>query len=412
MLSYQEALSLIAREAKLQSTHTIDFRQSCGYIAAQDIDSPICIPPFDNSAMDGFALSSAWTHCATPEHPLTFQVGNCLAAGDVTSDYADDMATEIMTGAKMPFHCDAVVPIEQVECITGPNDKTIAIRLKRTLAPNENVRLRGEDFTVGQSIIQKGTRLHAGHLAAMAATGVHQISVHHMPRVDVITTGKELSDKYHAPLADGEIYDSNTPYLLSHLQSAGIEVVHVNNIGDSPGLFVETLNGLTRASIVISSGAVSKGRWDFIPEILKKQGARIIFHGVAIKPGKPILFAVLPDGRYYFGLPGNPVAVAVGLRFFVQPLIRHLLGMPEEKRHCHKLAKSFEKKGVLRHFLKAHLQSDDQGLTRVRILHGQESFKISPLLEMNCWAIVGEETNTLLANDSVHTASLELFSAF
>lgn len=412
MLSYQEALSLIACEAKLQSTHTIDFRQSCGHIAAEDIGSPICIPPFGNSAMDGFALSSAWTHHATQERPLIFQVGDCLAAGDVASGYADGMAIEIMTGAKMPPHCDAVVPIEQVECVTGPNGETIEIRLLRTLAPRENVRLRGEDFTVGQSLIKKGTRLHAGHIAAMAATGVRQISVRHMPSVDVITTGKELSDKYHAPLADGEIYDSNTPYLISHLQSAGIEVVHLNNIGDSPALFFEALNGLTRASIVISSGAVSKGRWDFIPEILKKQGARIIFHGVAIKPGKPILFAVLPDGRYYFGLPGNPVAVAVGLRFFVQPLIRHLLGMPEEKLHGHKLAQSFEKKGGLRHFLKAHLQSDDQGLTCVRILHGQESFKISPLLEMNCWAIVGEETNTLLANDSVRTASLELFPAF
>lgn len=409
MFSYQEALNLIAREARLQPTQLLDFRESLGHIAAQDVVSQMGIPAFDNSAMDGFALSSVWTHSATQEDPLTFQVGACLAAGDVLSTPANGMAIEIMTGAKMPPHCDAVVPIEQVQCTTDSGGKVLAVRLHRTLKPLENVRLKGQDFAVGQSLIKKGTRIHAGHIAAMAATGTRQVAVRHMPRVAVITTGKEISDQYHAPLPDGELYDSNTPYLLSQLRSAGMDASHVANIGDSPELFVETLNASTQALIVITSGAVSKGRWDFIPEILRKQGARIIFHGVAIKPGKPILFAILKDGRYYFGLPGNPISVAVGLRFFVQALIRHILGMSEEKNPRGALTHPFEKKGGFRHFLKAHRQSDEQGLVQLKILDSQESFKISPLLEMNCWAIVDEETNSLFRDDKLLTASMELF---
>ncbi len=409
MISYKEALALIANEANFQSSRRVDRNEALGLIAAADVVAQLDVPSFDNSAMDGFALHAIKTVDTNRQTPNRFKVSHCLAAGDVLDSADQTLAVEIMTGAKMPSGFDAVIPIEKVNTITNENGETVEIEINAPLQIGDNVRYAGEDFKSGQIIATKGTRLHAGHIAAMAATGIHEVTVFNMPEIEIFTTGKEVSDAYHVPLKDGEIYNSNTPYLLCKFKASGIPAMYMGSIGDDEQAFVDTLNVSTDARIVISSGAVSMGKWDFIPDLLKKNGARIIFHGVGIKPGKPILFAVLKDGRYYFGLPGNPVSTAVGLRFFIQPLIRMLLGMPPEPFHYAELRHDFQKKGDLRNFLKARLDSDDHGQTHLTILDGQQSFKISPLLDMNCWAIINEGQNELCKDDSVCIAPMELF---
>lgn len=412
MISYREALRLILAEAKPQPVQVVKRRNARGQVAATDLVAAIDIPPFDNSAMDGFALNSALTQAA--DFPLTLPVGACLAAGDLPSAASAGSAVEIMTGAPIPGGCDTVVPIEQVETLRDDDGRTTAIRIGRALASGDNLRRAGEDFRAGQLLVAQGTRLHGGHLAALAAAGVDEVPVHLLPEVGAFATGKEVSDDYERPLAAGEIYNSNLPYLESELGAAGIPFAYAGNIGDDPALFADALQALPHARIVLSCGAVSKGRWDFIPELLQEEGARIVFHGVAIKPGKPILFAVLKDGRYYFGLPGNPVATAVGLRFFVQPLIRALLGMPEESFQRIRLVAPYRKKGELRHFLKARLGSELGGEAAefgLSILDGQESFRISPMLAMNCWAIAEENQNSLAPGDTLGVASRELFPA-
>lgn len=409
MISYKEALARIATEAKLQANRLVDRNESLGLIVATDVRSSINVPSFNNSAMDGFALHASKTAGVSANKPRCFSVRHCLAAGDVLDNADQSLAVEIMTGAKIPNGFDAVVPIERTTAIKNANGETIEVQITAPLQKGDNIRYAGEDLKVGQVLITKGTRIHAGHIAAMAATGIHEVNVFHMPEVEIFTTGKEVSDAYHMPLKDGEIYNSNAPYLLSLLRSAGIPTWYAGSMGDDIQTFVDTLNVGKRARIIISSGAVSMGKWDFIPELLQRNGARIIFHGVGIKPGKPVLFAVLPDGRYYFGLPGNPISTAVGLRFFVQPLIRQLLGMETERFHYAELRHAFIKKGDLRNFLKARLDSDDHGQTHLTILDGQQSFKISPLLDMNCWAIVGEGQNDLAVDDSVCIAPMDLF---
>ncbi len=409
MISYKEALALISSEATLQSNRRVDRNEALGLIAAADVIAQLDVPSFDNSAMDGFALHAMKTVKANADTTLRFKVSHCLAAGDVLDSADRTLAIEIMTGAKMPSGFDAVIPIEKVRTIKDEQGETIEIEINAPLQIGDNVRYAGEDFKAGQIIATRGTRLHAGHIAAMAATGIHEVRVFNMPEVEIFTTGKEVSDAYHVPLKDGEIYNSNTPYLLCQFKAAGIPAMYMGSIGDDEQAFVDTLNVSTDARIVISSGAVSMGKWDFIPDLLEKNGARIIFHGVGIKPGKPILFAVLKDGRYYFGLPGNPVSTAVGLRFFIQPLIRLLLGMPSEAFHYAEIRHDFQKKGDLRNFLKARLDSDNHGQTHLTILDGQQSFKISPLLDMNCWAILNEGQNELCKDDSVCIAPMELF---
>ena len=409
MISYHEALKLIAAEAKQQPQHRVDRNEALGFVTAETVFAGLNIPPFDNSAMDGFALHAIKTVGASSDSPRRFKVGHCVAAGDVLETADQNLAVEIMTGAKIPAGFDAVIPIERVQVIRDQNGDAIEIEISKEVPVGDNVRLAGEDFKTGQTIAVRGTRLHAGHIAAMAATGIHEVDIFHMPEVEIFTTGKEVSDAYHVPLKDGEIYNSNSPYLLCQLKSAGIPTSYAGSIGDDEQAFVDTLNLASNARILVSSGAVSMGKWDFIPELLKKNGARIIFHGVGIKPGKPLLFAVLKDGRYYFGLPGNPVSTAVGLRFFVQPLIRLLLGMPNENFHYAELRHDFEKKGDLRNFLKARLDSDNHGQTHLTILDGQQSFKISPLLDMNCWAMIEEAQNKIKTDDSVCIAPMELF---
>lgn len=409
MISYKEAIALIAKEAVPQSQRTVDRNESLGYVAAEDVISQLNVPSFNNAAMDGFALHAIKTVGIGKEKPRRIRVGHCLAAGDVLDSADQSLAVEIMTGAKIPNGFDTVVPVERVRIIHDETGHTAEIEIFGELQVGENVRYAGEDLKRGQVIATRGTRIHPGHIAAMAATGIHEVRIFNMPEVEIFTTGKEVSDAYHAPLEEGEIYNSNTPYLLSQLKSAGIPTSYAGSMGDEVQAFLDTLNVGNRARIIISSGAVSMGKWDFIPQLLESHGARIIFHGVGIKPGKPVLFAVLQDGRYYFGLPGNPISTAVGLRFFVQPLIRLLLGMPAENFHYAELRHDFAKKGDLRNFLKARLDSDDHGQTHLTILDGQQSFKISPLLDMNCWAILGEGQNNLYKDDSVCIAPMELF---
>lgn len=409
MISYKEAIALIAKEAVPQSQRTVDRNESLGYVAAEDVISQLNVPSFNNAAMDGFALHAIKTVGISKEKPRRIRVGHCLAAGDVLDCADQSLAVEIMTGAKIPNGFDTVVPVERVRIIHDETGHTAEIEIFGELQVGENVRYAGEDLKRGQVIATRGTRIHPGHIAAMAATGIHEVRIFNMPEVEIFTTGKEVSDAYHAPLKEGEIYNSNTPYLLSQLKSAGIPTSYAGSMGDEVQAFLDTLNVGNRARIIISSGAVSMGKWDFIPQLLESHGARIIFHGVGIKPGKPVLFAVLQDGRYYFGLPGNPISTAVGLRFFVQPLIRLLLGMPAENFHYAELRHDFAKKGDLRNFLKARLDSDDHGQTHLTILDGQQSFKISPLLDMNCWAILGEGQNNLYKDDSVCIAPMELF---
>lgn len=410
MISYEQALTLIRAHAKRQPVINIPVTEALHRVCAADLQAAISIPPFDNSAMDGFALRSRDTQAASEDQPLTLTVDHWQAAGD--NPAKDNQVVEIMTGAVVPQGLDTVIPIEDVTCIPGANGFTASIQLTQPVPINKNIRRAGEDFQAGDPLVNSGTRLNAGHLAALITTGIHTIPVYDLPQVAVLTTGKEVTDDYATTLDQSQIYNSNTPYLVNHLNAGSIPTKNVGHIGDSPDLFADILTHETDARILISTGAVSKGQWDFIPDVLRQQNAEIIFHRVAIKPGKPILFAQLSDGRYFFGLPGNPVSAAVGLRFFVQPLIRAILGMADEPMQYATIDEEFKKHGHLRHFLKAFVASDQNGQRHLELLQGQESFKVSPFLAMNCWAILAEEAFSFHRQAAIQIASTALFPEY
>jgi molybdopterin molybdotransferase len=393
-LAYEDALRIVLAASTRLPAQACATPQSMGRVLVKSLSSEMDLPPFDNSAMDGFALRGESIVPAGTELTVEGQ----QSAGDGVA-HAHGGAWEIMTGARMPDGLDRVIPVEQTERLTS----SAGIRLLADVTPGQNVRHAGSDVRHGEVVLEAGTVLAPQHLMLLAALGVAEVAVAQRPRVAVLCTGRELVDHPAQALAPGQIRNSNGPFLAARLPLAGADVVHVETVGDDVAAFEAALRRAldAGAKVIISSGAVSMGRYDFVPQALERIGAETLFHKVAIRPGKPLLFARLPDDVLLFGLPGNPIAVAVGLRFFVEPALRVMLGLPNETPHRMPLFNNYSKKPRLRFHLKSCLHIDAQGRLSAEVLDGQESYRIRPLANANAWTIVPADIDTLPAGAMV-----------
>ena len=382
LLDPDEAVRLILAACTPMPAQAVPVAAALGRVLAAPVRAPGALPPFDNSAMDGYALGGgAEALAAGSEWPLE----GAQAAGDGAAR-AQGGAWEIMTGARLPDGLDRVLPVEQAERLEAPP----RVRLLAAVAAGDNVRRAGSDVPAGANVLAAGSVLAPQQLMLLAALGVASVPVATRPRVAVLCTGRELVDDAAAPLASGQIRNSNGPFLAARLPLAGADVVHAETVGDEVDAFLAACARARAAGadVVVSTGAVSMGRHDFVPQALARLAAEAIFHKVAIRPGKPLLFARLPDGTLFFGLPGNPIAVAAGLRFFVEPALRAMLGLPREAPWRVPLAADYAKKPRLRFHLKARLALDAQGQLTAHVLAGQESHRIRPLAEANAWVVV------------------------
>lgn len=407
MTSYDEALATIRREAQrlAGSMEHCAPAEALGRVLAEAVVAGEDLPPFDNSAMDGFALRTGADGVRAGEE---FVVAGAQAAGDAQVQGTHG-AWEIMTGARVPDGMDAVVPVELVEVLARDGEgRPQRIRLGSDVGRGQNVRQLGEDVRRGSVVLAAGTLVEAQQLMLLAALGVRSVAVARRPRVAILTTGRELVDDPARALASGEIRNSNGPFIAARLHAAGADVVLRETVGDDAAAFLAALERALAAGadVVLSTGAVSMGRHDFVPDALRSVAAQIHFHKVRIRPGKPLLFATLVGGQLYFGLPGNPVSSAVGLRFFVEPALRVLLGMAPETAVRAPLAADFNKRAPLHFFLKGRLEADGEGRLRARILPGQESFRIAPLAMANAWIVVREDMEAAAAGDGVEVAGL------
>lgn len=401
MISYLEALDILRRAEPFAPVQS-PLLAATGQVSAQNVTSNVSVPPFDNSAMDGFAVRSADTLDAKEDNPVILPVSGSTVAGDQPSGGTVG-AWEIMTGAPVPEAYDAVVKIEDVT-ITAQDvqGRPATICLTRPVPTRNNIRRAGEDISPGDAILKTGTVITPHHIMALATIGCASISVARKPDITVFSTGKEIIDDVEASLQPGQIRNSNGPYLMAALAALPVHAKYGGVIADEPDVFEARMaDVLIQSDLIISTGAVSAGRHDFIPDSLRKLGAKIHFHKVGIRPGKPILYARFPDGTHYFGLPGNPVSAAVGLRFFAMPLLRHLQGLGKEMPVRANLTAPYRKKPGLRFFAKAHLATTEDGQLQVEILHGQESFKIQPLLKANGWAVLPETISDVDAGTMV-----------
>lgn len=402
MISYEEALDIIhqAGGQRRLSDELISVVDVAGRICADEIVAPVANQPFDNSAMDGFAMKAEDLARAANDNPVALEMIGHIAAGDPGrfKAPAHGQCYEIMTGAPLPPGCDTVVPVEQTE--KGPGKKILF-----QISPDrgDNVRRAGEDFTAGDIVVGRGHVLATGHVLTLATLGIGKVRVFKKPRVALISTGPEVVDELGEKLESGQIYNSTRPYLTAAL-AQDAEVKCCGTVPDDPGIFRNKLSCMigNGVNIGISTGAVSAGVHDFIPSVLKDMGAEILFHKVAIRPGKPILFARFPEnGLLFVGLPGNPVSSAAGLRFFVEPLIRAMQGLPPEKPQYALVKNAFGKKQGLRFFVRGKLAHTDKTTHEVEIPGKQQSFRVRPFIDTNVWVSIPEEIESLKPGDLV-----------
>ena len=404
MIGYSDALEILLREVPAPTMARA--APVIGQVLAQDVVSKEALPPFDNSAMDGFALCVG---AGGAKAGAELAVQGAQAAGDAATVAAGAGAWEIMTGARLPDGLDAVIPVEQVEVLSRDSaGRPQHIRLLAEVPPGQHIRRRGEDVACGEVVLTAGTRIEAAQRMLLAALGVAEVMAARPPQVALINTGRELVDDPARPLASGEIRNSNGPYLAQKIVDAGAECALRETVSDDARAFLAALQRAldAGAQVLLSTGAVSMGRYDFVPDALRSLGATLHFHKVRIRPGKPLLFATLPGGQLFFGLPGNPVSSAVGMRFFVEPVLRRMLGLPAEQPLRIPLAESYRKRHPLRFHLKGKLAVDAQGRLQARILPGQESFKIAPMVRSNAWIVLDEDEHDLTAGASVDVYGL------
>ena len=400
MTGIEDAIARVRAAAKPLPIERLALAHARGRVLAEDVVAAMSLPPFDNSAMDGFALRANGSAIAAGRE---FAVDGEQAAGDAARA-ARGEACEIMTGARLPDGFDCVVPVEEIEVRErDASQRPRRIRLKAEVAPGQHLRRAGEDLRAGTVALQAGIVLDPFACMLMDALGVVEVTVRRRPRVAVFATGRELVADPQRALASGEIRDSNGPYLEARLVEAGAEVVRRATLPDDAATFAVAVREALDAGVdaVISTGAVSMGRYDFVPEALAMLGADTVFHKLRMRPGKPQLFAMLPNGVLFFGLPGNPISAAVGQRLLVEAALRRMLGMPDERRWRLPLADGARKKPGFASIQKAALRIHADGQARVHPLRGQESFRIAPLREANVWMLLPEEGEHIAAGTLV-----------
>jgi len=404
MLSYAAALDVILSAVSPLTGREAPVRPSCSATAAVEVRSRVAVPSFANAAMDGFALRSADTRTATPAAPVRLAIAGSVAAGQVppaATPHAS--AWEINTGAPLPADCDAVVAVERVQRSSGPPP---SILLQEPVDGGQNRRLAGEDFAPGSLLLNPGSVLGPEAIMALAAAGEDNVNLRTAPRVALITTGSELTAS-GPPDAQGHIRDVNGPYLEAALALLGLSITARRHVSDDAAALSEAIATLAPGcDLLLTTGGVSAGSLDFVPGTLARLGAATLFHKVAIRPGKPLLLAQLPGGPLVFGLPGNPMAVAVGLRFFVLPAVRALMGRDAERFLPARAVEAIRTRPAMTFFAKAHAQVTAQAVLSVALLPGQESFRISPLLRANCWAVVPAGAPDIAAGGLVEVAPL------
>lgn len=403
MIAYDEALHQLLRHARRLEAVSCRVGEALGKVLARDVVSPMDLPSFDHSAMDGYALHAPQSLAAGSEHP----VQGSQAAGDAWRVSAG-MAWEIMTGARLPAGLDTVAPVERTELLERRSDGSPArIRLLDTVTPAANVRYAGSDVAKGAVVVRAGTRIAASHVMLFAALGIASVEVVRTVRVAIICTGKELQVDPAQPLGDGEIYASNGPYLAAAFASLEASVLSCETVDDTGQTFIDAVQRARRVGVdlIVSTGAVSMGRYDFVPEALAELGARMLFHKVAIRPGKPQLAAALDD-VLVFALPGTPMAVAVGLRFFIAPVLRAMRGQAAEPTWHAMLDAPQQPKPGLRHFLRATVTQDETGQLHAQVLAQQQPFRIQPFAQAGAWVVLPGDAGDAVAGSRVIVASL------
>ena len=393
LMPLETALSqMLSRITPLTAVETLPLVQCFGRILAADVVSPIDVPGFDNSAMDGYAVRLDDLRSGLP----LAVAGKAFAGQPFHGEWPAGTCIRIMTGAPVPAGCEAVVMQEQTEQTDD------GVRFTAEVRGGQNIRLRGEDIANGAVVFPTGTRLTTAELPVLASLGIAEVPVVRKVRVALFSTGDELQLPGQ-PLGDGQIYDTNRLAVHLMLQQLGCEVINLGIIRDDPNaLRAAFIEADSQADVVISSGGVSVGEADYTKTILEELG-EIAFWKLAIKPGKPFAFGKLSNS-WFCGLPGNPVSAALTFYQLVQPMLAKLsgntgCGLPPRQRV--RTASRLKKTPGRLDFQRGVLRRTAEGELEVTTTGHQGSHIFSSFSQGNCFIVLERDRGNVEAGEWV-----------
>jgi len=401
MLMHDALGRVCAAVETVAGIETLSITAALDRVLATPVKSTIDIPPYTNSAMDGYAINSTDIP-STGETSLRI-VGTVLAGAPLTQQLNRGECARIMTGGKLPEGADSVIMQEHVQLSKD------AIIIDSQHRIGQNVRHRGEDITVNQVVLEQGKRITAGDLGLLASLGIEKVSVRKPIKAAVFATGDELV-ALGAPLKDGQIYDSNRYAVNAMLRRFGANIIDLGIINDNR-INIETafLHASQQADVLITTGGVSVGDADFVKETLQKLGS-VDFWKIAMKPGKPLAFGKV-NRCIFFGLPGNPVSTMVTFYLFVLPALKLLQGESILKPLTLKARclSTLRKTPGRIEFQRGYMQNDDTGELVVSSVGGQGSHMLSSMSKANCFIILPLESTGAQQNSMV---TIQPFSDF
>jgi len=389
MKSYSQAVKILKRGKIIIGNEYIKSSEGLNRVCASNIHSNLSYPSANNSSLDGYAINSSDTKNIKKNSSKAFKIIGSIPAGKkpFKRKIKKFDAIEIMTGGIIPKGFDTIIPIEQINFY--PNKKIQKfIIIKKRLSKYNNVRFEGSDYKKKQLIIKKGIIIRPNHILALKTLGIKKIKVKKKINILFFSTGNEISNSDVVP--SWKVRNSNSHYIeslknnfLFNIKNGGILKDHHQKY------FKSQINKMFKSKIdmIITSGAVSAGKFDYIPSVIKEFKSSHYFKNVLIRPGKPVLFAKIKH-KAIFGLPGNPISSAACFRFFVNPFIENILNLPQEKPVKAILMNNFKKNKKFTRFIKSKLYTTQNGKVEVELLPGQESFRINSFVRSNIWAVL------------------------
>ena len=400
MLTYEEAKVTILAHAKAQEPEKVDFRNSVGRALAEDLIALEDQPPFDNSAVDGYAVKLNAIANATSENPVVLRCQEYMFAGRLdTVSLQEGECVQVATGAEMPLGADAVVMREQVV------RKDDQVYFSHPTQNGNNLRRRGRDMSIGDPLFPVGTTIAPTHLVLLAAQGLVEVPLYKRLKINILSTGTELVDPTIKP-GPGQIREANSFLLEALLQTEACEVRRLHRVVDDLEGTIKVLDEALKADVLLISGGVSVGDSDFVKPALKELGVEEIFWRVKIKPGKPLFFGKLGETKV-FGLPGNPASTFVLFEELVRPYLRKCLGHQqiEVPMRSAKITVDFDETSERLQLLRGHWHHQD-GTDWVRPVPQQGSFSIASIAQANSLIHMSENSQPLRSGQSVSVRPL------
>jgi molybdopterin molybdotransferase len=398
-LAPEAARELVLAEVAPTAPEPVRLEECLGRVTAVEVTSAVALQPFDNSAMDGYAVRSADTGGEGAPSPLRL-VGEARAGHPAPVPVGPGEATWISTGAMLPVGADAVVPVEEA----SEEDGTILPG--RAVAPGEHVRRAGEDVKAGAAVLAAGQRIGAAELAVLAATGNAAVECARQPTVAVLSSGDELVPPGER-LDPGQIHDSNGFALPAQAREAGALAAYSNWLPDDAGATRDAIAGALDCDVLVVAGGVSVGRHDHVKGALTDLGVEERFWRVAMRPGGPTWFGVMPEGErprrtLVFGLPGNPVSAMVTFHLFVRPALRAMLGLaPISGRTRAALAAPYRKKAGKAHYARCSLELTEQGWCAHLTRASQGSHVLTSMLGADALAAIPADREEIAEGEEI-----------